>query len=69
MKKVAALLFFVANSSLYGCPTCIGLPRSPHERPFFERKSFLAAVQQPSAQKQQKSLQKEAPGKQSEEKS
>jgi hypothetical protein len=68
MKKVVALLFLVANSSFYGCPTCIGLPRSPHERPFFERKSFLAAIQQPKTQKQQSSPQKEVHDKQSQEK-
>lgn len=36
------------SASLFSCPTCIGLPR-PNERPFFERKSFLAAVQTPMA--------------------
>lgn len=29
------------------CPTCIGLPR-PGERPFFERKAFLAIVKPPT---------------------
>lgn len=36
----------------HSCPTCIGLPRL-NERPFFERKSFLAALEQPKAQTQQ----------------
>jgi len=53
---------------LFCCPTCIGLPR-PHERPFFERKSFLAALQQPVAQKQQEKVPKESSDKQSQEKS
>lgn len=55
----AFCLFFTLcahfSASLISCPTCIGLPR-PNERPFFERKSFLAAVQpaMASPSKQQK---------------
>lgn len=43
-----ALQLLLSSTPYLACPTCIGLPR-PGERPFFERKSFLAAVQQPTA--------------------
>jgi hypothetical protein len=47
MKKIIIGFTTLAHlAPLTCCPTCIGLPRSPHERPFFERKSFLAAVQE-----------------------
>jgi hypothetical protein len=47
MNKILFLTCFIYNFSL-SCPTCIGLPRY-HERPFFERKSFLAALEKPKA--------------------
>lgn len=59
MKKTIVTLASLTHlAPLICCPTCIGLPR-PHERPFFERKSFLAALQQPNAQKQQKPTDKQ----------
>jgi hypothetical protein len=55
------------NKLVFCCPTCIGLPRS-HERPFFERKSFLAALQQTNTQKQPEKNTKTATEKNSSEK-
>jgi hypothetical protein len=50
MKKI--IIAFTALTQLAPltcCPTCIGLPRNLHERPFFERKSFVAALQEQKA--------------------
>lgn len=54
MKKIIALLTCL-TSPLFSCPTCIGLPR-PLERPFFERKSFLAALKQPTKKLHEKEI-------------
>jgi hypothetical protein len=63
MKKiVVAFITLTQLAPLTCCPTCIGLPRDNHERPFFERKSFVAALQQ-SPQKEQKKSQKKGAAK------
>ncbi len=53
------LLLLLIPTFTAACPTCIGLPRL-NERPFFERKSFLAALQQPGKKQQPQDAKKDS---------